>query len=62
MVDLITKDISQFFDNLYKIMMKKWNMFVSSASQHLGFLVKDVVTEGALSYLKLGIRFNRSKY
>ena len=33
MVELITKDISQFFDPLYKIMMKKWNMFVSSASQ-----------------------------
>ena len=62
MVELITKDIRQFFDKSYKIMMKKWNMFVSSASQHLGFLVKDIATDGALSDLKLGSRFNRSKY
>jgi hypothetical protein len=44
-------------------MMEKWSELTSAAAQHLGIILKDVVNEGSLSYLRLPLTSeNLKKY
>jgi len=53
MVELICNDIKEFFWGKILIMINKWNELISASSQHLGWLIKDIVHIDALSEMKI---------